>query len=273
MTPTDPATIRDRVLASRRYRWVAATVVERLAADELSKARTLDDAVKRTKRRLHQVFGAYASPIPYDRVLADMERATVAGDAERIEALCRRTMQQHASTRERMPLLDRFYQAVFARTGPPASLLDLACGLNPLAVPWMGLPPDCRYRACDIDTRLAAFLARFLELAGVRAEVEVRDALGGLPDEPVDVALLLKALPCLERQQNGAARTVLDAVRARHVVVTYPTRSLGGAYKGMERTYREQFGELASGRDWRVDEIVFPGELVFVIHTTAEPAP
>jgi len=58
----------DAILAavadSRRYRHVAPTLVARLAAEELPKSKNAADAEKRTKRRLHQIFGAYATQLP-----------------------------------------------------------------------------------------------------------------------------------------------------------------------------------------------------------------
>ena len=54
---TEP--IVDRVLRSARYRDVDRALLDRLAAEELPKARNADDAVKRVKRRLHQAVGAF----------------------------------------------------------------------------------------------------------------------------------------------------------------------------------------------------------------------
>jgi 16S rRNA (guanine(1405)-N(7))-methyltransferase len=75
---------------------------------------------------------------------------------------CERAMRSHASTRERLPDLDEFYAGVMQRTGALESVLDVACGLNPLALPWMGLPAGGRYLACDIYTDMVSFLNKIL---------------------------------------------------------------------------------------------------------------
>lgn len=54
--------IVDRVLDAPRYRALDRALVTRLAAEELPRARNADDAVKRVKRRLHQVAGAFRPP-------------------------------------------------------------------------------------------------------------------------------------------------------------------------------------------------------------------
>lgn len=55
--------ILDSVSNSKRYHGIAADVVTRVAMEEIPKARNQANATKRTKRRLHQIFGAYATPL------------------------------------------------------------------------------------------------------------------------------------------------------------------------------------------------------------------
>ncbi len=257
-----------RVAVSRRYRHVAEDVVQRLAAEEIPKSRNLADAEKRTKRRLHQIFGAYTGQPDYAVRLRALADALAAGDEAAAREVCRAAMAGHVSTRERLPVLDRFYAELFAITGVPAVVCDVACGLNPLAVPWMGLPVGARYVACDIDAQLVAFVAGALDLFGVDGRVELRDVVTAPPDCEADVALLLKSVPCLDQQDPGTAARVLAALRARHVVVSFPAQSIGGRAKGMERTYRARFAALLVELGWqgrRVEELELPGELVFVI--------
>jgi 16S rRNA (guanine(1405)-N(7))-methyltransferase len=257
-----------RVSTSRRYRWVAEAVVARLAAEEIPKSRNLADAEKRTKRRLHQIFGAYTGQLDYARLLLDIARARSSGDEQALRVACRAALAQHASTRERLPILDQFYARIFTVTGAPATVVDIACGLNPLALPWMGLPPGCRYLAYDIDAAMLNFVAGFLDLIGVDHRVCLRDVVADPPDDACDVALLLKTVPCLDQQHPGAAGDIMRAVRARHIVVSFPTRSLGGhGGKGMDRSYRERVVAGLGTGDWGrlLEEIELPGELVFVV--------
>lgn len=257
--------VLDSVSKSKRYRWIADEVVRRLATEEIPKARTLAEAEKRTKRRLHQIFGAYATSLKYERLLAEMTEAKSQSDLTQLKELCRTAMYQHASTKERLPILDIFFKQVFEITGQPAKLLDLACGLNPLAYPWMNLSADCVYMGSDIDKQIVSFVHRFLELMGVSHLVTLEDAVTTPPQQPVDLVFLLKALPCLERQKAGASRQLLEKIPAPQIVVSYPTRSLGGKSRGMAATYRKQFAETIEGFNWRTSEIEFPGELVFII--------
>jgi 16S rRNA (guanine(1405)-N(7))-methyltransferase len=266
----DPEVVLSRVAVSRRYRHVAQAVVLRLAAEEIPKSRNLAEAEKRTKRRLHQIFGAYTGQPDYPRLLVDMASARSSGDAEAVRALCREAMTLHASTRERLPALDAFYNALLAITGTPMSVLDLACGLNPLAAPWMRMADGARYVAWDIDAHLVGFVGGCLDLLGIEQQAGLRDIVGDPPvaDTRVDLALLLKSVPCLDQQDPDAAARILRGIDARHIVVSFPTQSLSGRSKGMARTYRTRFAALLDTIGWqhrRVEEVEVPGELAFVV--------
>jgi len=256
-----------RILASTRYRDVDRSLVDRLAAEEAPRARSVDDAAKRVKRRLHQAVGAYRGRPA--ATAAEELQATWSGtwDAPMRDA-CRRALERHASTRERIAEIDRFYAEVWAAVGAaPQRLLDLACGLNPLALPFIGLDPRAEYLACDADRRVLEEVEAFLELVGQPHRTWPCDLVGGAPDAPADVALLLKTVPLLDRQDPGAAARLLRDLSAGHVVVSFPSRSLGGR-AGLERAYRARMDGLIGVLGARVSgstELRFASELVFVL--------
>jgi 16S rRNA (guanine(1405)-N(7))-methyltransferase len=253
--------IVDRVLRSTRYRSVDPILVARLAAEELPKARNADDAVKRVKRRLHQAVGAFR------RQPRAASRWPVA-DPEALRAACRDVMRTHASTRERLPVLERFHAPIWEITGVPRRVLDLGCGLHPLAVPWMDIG-DAWYVATDVDAGTLRIVGGFLEAVGQPHRIELRDLVTGPPSEPADVAFALKLVTTLDRQDQGAATRLVRHVRARHVVVSFAARSLGGrtGRGGRERTYRDRLDRLVAeaGRVRAVAEASVPNELVFVL--------
>jgi 16S rRNA (guanine(1405)-N(7))-methyltransferase len=253
------------VRSSKKYHTLCADTVRRLAAGELQQARNTKQAVKATKRRLHQVYGAFEGGIDYADLYRRLEEAYRSGSLARIRDACQQAMAAHSSTRERLALLDHFYPALWQITGPPHSILDLGCGLNPLALPWMALPNLARYIAVDIDTARVDFLDQFLILAGLPPLARCQDLLVDPPADQAHVALLLKMSPSLERQQAGATRALVDQLSASWVVVSYAVRSLAGREKGMVVHYGQQFRQWAGQRGWPVHELVFDSELVFVV--------
>ena len=260
------AEIVERVRRSSRYRDVDPALVGRLAAEELPRARNTDDAVKRVKRRLHQAVGAFRGERRGD--VLDGVRAAWHGDLAdaTFRAACAEVMRSHASTRERLAHLDTLYMRIWQTTGVPATLLDVGCGLGPLALPWMAIG-DATYLARDADERPLATVCDFFELVGQPASMLTHDAVAQVPAESADVALLLKLVPTLDRQDPNAPGRLLRGLDVRHAVVSFPARSLGGRGKGMEPTYRKRLDVLIeeTGRVTAVAEVSVPGELVCVL--------
>lgn len=250
------------VLASAKYRSISPELVRAVGARELAARRSLREAVKETKGRLHQVAGAFLDRAP--RYETWLEQLRAAAPAER-PAVCRTLMASHASTRERLPELERFYTAIFAALPPVTSLIDAACGLNPLAAPWMALTPDAAYYACDLYADMCAFIGAALPLLEVNSSAAVCDLAAGPPPWQADLALVLKTLPVLEHVRRGAGHELLRALRVRQLVVSFPTRSLGGRNVGMAATYAAQMRTIADGEGWPYTTLEFANEIVFVI--------
>lgn len=250
----------EAVLSSTKYRHIAPDLIRAIGAQELTKRRNRKEAIKATKNKLHQVVGAYwGSEQTYPQWLALLRAAETAT----LRATCRMLLHQHASTRERLPLLDDFYTTIFADLPPIHSVLDLACGLNPLTIPWMPLAPDATYYACDVDGEEIAFLQAALPLLGVQGEAFVCNLLDQPPPCTADVVLLLKALPCLEQLDKAISLRLATAIQAPVIIISYPAQSLGGRNKGMVESYRTRFQSLFQTHIQQIEEYSFPTEIVF----------
>ena len=269
--PAGAAAVAEVVAAVRgraRYAVVAPDMVARIAARELAARRSARAAAEATRRKLHQVLGTYWDG---PRAEADLERLTAvlgaaarAGDPDRLRAACAAAMRLHASSRERVDHVAAFYDGILAVTGRPRVLLDIACGLNPLALPWMGLAAGAHVIAYDADQRVARLLNGFFASLPWQADAVVHDVLAAPPVERADVALLLKAVPCLEQQVKGGAMALVAALAADWVVVSFPTRTLSGRQVAMAAHYETLYGP-ALRRYGAVEVRRFPGELVFLL--------
>jgi len=280
--PSELDQLVSAVRASARYRTVAEPLARSVGARELAKRRSLKEAVKATRSKLHQVAGAYLEEPRYAAWLAELRAAWEGGavgaagsaDEARRTAL-RRVMARHASTRERLPILDQFYTQTLATLGPIQNVLDLACGLNPLALSWLPLAAEAEYFACDIFDDMTAFLGDYFALErthgrpGLRGVAETRDVLAAPPTQRAQLALLLKAIPCLEQIDKMAGERLLRAIHADHLLISFPTHSLGGRQKGMAQSYEARFYDLLDatgiGAGARVTRFSFATELAFLV--------
>lgn len=259
------------VLFSAKYRQVSPLLIGKIAQRELDAGRNTKEAIKQTKNKLHQVGGAYfPAAVDYTKALALLRDAAADGD-EAFRIACRRVMEQHASTRERLPILDTFYATTLADIPRPSVVLDIACGLNPLAWAWMPFDSQTTYLAYDIYGDMVAFLQQFMALAEINGRAEVRDVVHDPPREAADLALILKTLPCLEQIDKTAPARLLDSLQARYLLVSFPARSLGGRRKGMVENYESRFQQLIDGRGWDVKRFEFSTELAFLVKTNHTP--
>src|SRR5437660_3606967 len=254
------------VSASPKYRDISPDLIRRIGTQELAQRRNFKESLKSTRNKLHQIGGAYFDgQQDYPRWLDELREAAYTGDRAIMQRTCRTIMSHHASTRERLPVLDRFYATILADLPPIRSVIDLACGLNPLAIPWMSLEVGAQYYACDIYQGMLDFLNDALALMPVNGSVQQCDIIQACPTHQADLALVLKTLPCLEQVDRQAGYHLLHTLNVRYLVVSFPVHSLGGHSKGMIAHYETHFRELIRHDAWDVRRIAFPTELVFVV--------
>ncbi len=313
------------VKQSTKYGDTSEATIRELAAEAVRQHKKTKPAIKAVRARLHSIMAPYLGDPDYTAEATRLDAAFAAHDDAAIEAICQDCLYAHLSTRERLPILAEFYERIFAITGQPQSILDIACGLNPLALRWMGLEAvsggrsvrgqsavsseqlavsggrsvrgqlavsseqlavsggrsvrgqsavsseqlavsgeRVRFYAYDIHEPRIAFVNHYLKLEGLEPLAKVQDVAMDFPQEAADVALFLKEMPRFERNYGGRGRPLLEALRARFLVISYPTISTHGG-RNLTNRYREFMHQLIQGHDWPVTELLFAGELVFVI--------
>ncbi|GCE14290.1 16S rRNA methyltransferase [Tengunoibacter tsumagoiensis] len=260
------ALLVQQVLSSSKQRDVSPDLVQTIGAQELAKRRNLKEALKATKNKLHQIGGAYLDDRSnYAVWLSTLQEALLSGDEQSIKQASSKIMHGHASTRERIPILAQFYTTLLLELPPIHRVLDIACGLNPLAIPWMCLPPHVEYYAYDIYQQMTDFLNTYLSLAHIPGYAETCNVITHCPAQTADVAFILKALPCLEQVDKQASYRLLRQIQARYLIVSFPVQSLGGRGKGMAAFYEAHFRQLVADEAWEIKRYEFATELVFLV--------
>ncbi|MCL2372580.1 MAG: hypothetical protein FWC78_04170 [Defluviitaleaceae bacterium] len=249
------------MIISGKYDMLHPALVERIYKEESVKHKKPQDALKATKTRLHQMYGAYSSGSSHKKAAALLASP---GD---IKATATQIMQLHASTRERLPHIEEFHAFVAAHAGPAETILDLGCGFNPFSLLHMPAPPKTYY-AYDIDIRTAALLNQFFAITGLPQAAACTDLAIQTPAHQVDIAYMQKLLPVLEAQAPGRGFALAREVNAKHLVITYPLKSLGGREKGMGKNYAARFEAAIVSGEMQGEIIAqenIGSELVYVI--------
>ena len=263
---TDLDLLVRQVQSLAKYSRVSSELIHSLLVREMAKRPNTKEAVKAVRSKLHQVGTAYQEkPLPYAAWTDEL--AALPADLHDPAALAflQRILPAHSSTRERMPILPRFFTESLADLGEINSVLDLACGLNPLAIPWMPLKHGFTYTACDIFTDMVDFINIFFKHFQLNGSALLTDITQSIPTVQADLVLILKTIPCLEQVDKEAGQRLLTGLDAPNLLVSFPARSLGGKSKGMPRYYEQHFYELIAGRPWRIARFEFPGEIAFLV--------
>jgi len=262
--------------ASRKYATLGIETLERMAAWACARHSSARSATRAARAKLHQVYGAYLGAQDLTAIERRLASLPASAGRDEVAAAARAILTRHASSAERLGFMESAYRLIFERAGGTERIervLDLACGLHPFTLPWMGLSPRTQYLACDLDTRLTEVIGGFLRRWGQAGRAWTHDLLSRrLPaDARGDVVLLLKTLPCLERQERGSSLRLLQSLDAPLIVLSFPTRSLGGREKGMREQYDAFARELVTLRNARgVDRVsctrlAFPEETFYLL--------
>ena len=223
----------DKLSSNKKYSDVCPDTIRRAISECEGRYKKAKDMEKAVREKLHGITSAF------NDAAGEISRSVAAleyGDEPGLEHV----LKMHASTRERLPLaaMDAMYAQIFAATGRPQSILDLACGLNPVYLVYR--MKDERFPIVGVDVSRSCVTAIDEGACeGYRGVWGDLLCAGAIPAERFHIALLFKILPLLERQKAGSAMEIMRAVNAEYLVVSFPTRTLGGRNVGMEKNYSD----------------------------------
>lgn len=267
MLPEDKAiAFVAKVQESPKYAQLDAALVKQIASEELRNQKDEKTALKTTRTRLHRLAGAFiTTKLDYAKWLAIFKDIPSDNQEAQNEA-AKQMMKLHTSTQERLPFLESFYQQALASIAPVHSVLDMACGLNPLAIPWMPIAEDAVYYACDVVKPMLGFIQKYFEIINQNGKAFSANLLTEIPRQKVELAIMLKLLPILDQVDPKASKRLLKAVQANHFLISYPSKSLGGREKGMKQTYAQHFVRLVEGETFSsIQHFEFPNETVYLL--------
>ncbi len=254
------------ILDSRKYRGMHIPL-ETIASlvSEISVGEHDPKIIRKIVReKLHHIVAPYLGDPDYPSASREMSLAFRSNSQEAIQSFCLAMLTSHASTRERIPVLTEFYKNIFSVTGVPGSILDLACGLNPFAFPWMGLPLSVAYTAYDIHLPRVELLNQFFSEMKMAATALHRDIIAEPPRTVASVAFIFKEAHRMEQRQPGCSRVLWQKLPVDWLVVTLPAASLTGRHD-LKAKHRTLVENVITDYHWPVNEFEIGGEMVFCI--------
>jgi 16S rRNA (guanine(1405)-N(7))-methyltransferase len=260
-------TVYQKLKESKKYKYLCDDTLYRISDWAL---RRFDGkkAVKAAKKKLHQVYGAYFDAFQPGKIQKLLNKISSEPEKEKesLETIALGIMESHTSTSERMLFMEQFYTDLFKRIKKPKKILDLACGLHPFAVLWMDLEEDVEYYAYDIDTRLITPVNTFFGYLNRSSNAECSDLLVSIPEIDADMVFLFKTLPCFEQQEKGISEKIITSLKTKHIVISFPSKTLTGKTKGMENYYHTIAMDLINRLNLNYFKLEYSNEVFYVLN-------
>jgi 16S rRNA (guanine(1405)-N(7))-methyltransferase len=254
----------ERLRLAPKYRQVHADTIADVVRQEVAYAADATELERRARLKLHRVVAGYLFTGRPARLLRGLDEAVADGPAA-TQAWCRTALGSHVSTAERLPDLDRLYPCVLSLTGPPGTIADLACALNPLTVPWLRQVTAAQYTGYDLSLSYVTIGGQFLARTDADGTTAHRDVLVRPEEIRADVALLLKTYHCIDDRTPGGALRLVRDITAACVVVSFPVRTIGGRAARFTRPHIEALQTLADQRHWELRRASLSNEDLIVI--------
>ena len=270
LTENDIDQMTERVLSSRKYSAMdlPPETVRDLIRQEIAAGKPPKEVEKSMREKLHQIIAPYLGDPDYP--LEEERLAAAAAEGEdAVRDWCLRMLSVHTSSRERIPHMTEFYQAIFERIGVPESVLDVACAFNPFAFPWMGLPKTTAYHAYDLHRPRVHLINSFFKVYGMKPLAETKDILLNPPESIADTAFFFKEAHRFESRKKGCNRNFWISLPVKTIVVTLPAENLTGQHQMRDRQ-RNLIEKNIDGLGWTYEETEIASEMIFIIDISSK---
>ena len=165
-------------------------------------------------------------------------------------------LKTHTSTKERLEFYPKLKEYIYSLN--PASILDLGCGLNPIAI----AEPSVTYYASDINNSDLDAVREYFKSRGIKGKVFFYDITLSQKDLPkADVVLMLKLVDFLEKISPKLTERLLSSLEFKHLIVSFSTRKLSG--KRMGSPDRKLFENLCKYNNYSFTKLEFDNEIFY----------
>ncbi len=168
-------------------------------------------------------------------------------------------LRTHASTKERIEFYPQLKEIISKLKAK--SILDLGCGLNPLAL----ASQDVKYYASDINMKDLEIVESFFHKNKIDGKTFVCDLnkVEGCKLPEADLCLILKVFDILGKKDYETAKKVLEAINCRHIIASFSTRTLSG--KPMNSPRRIWFEKLLKSLCYQFEIVRSNNEIFYIV--------
>jgi len=268
-------TIKELVLKikqSKKYKHISESVILGKVLEYVKRNPKFEEykekfILKEIKAMLHSVHGSFQFSFGNKlrkRYLEELKKDTL--DLDIIDKI----LETNKSTKERLGSYEEAYREIFKITGKPNAIVDLGCGLNPVAFLYMNLNRKAKYYAYDINEEDNIFLNAFFELE--KEDIVGKAELINLQDineieriPKCDLCLMFKLVDVIEKNGHKHSEAIITklADKCKFIVVSFATSSLGGKFMNFpERGWIER---MLTRLNFKFEMFELENEIFYVI--------
>lgn len=167
-------------------------------------------------------------------------------------------LNTHSSTKERTGIYPQIKEIIFNLN--PKSVLDLGCGINPIAL----ANKEIEYSASDINESDLTAVKSFFKINKIPGNVFVYDLSKYNHDLPsADVCLLFKVLDQIKKSNNTIIKEIIKTIKCKYILVSFSTKKLSG--KPMNNPKRFWFEKIVSSLNYPYKTFKFENEIFYLI--------
>lgn len=251
--------IIEEIQKNKKYSMLHPDIIKRTVKKFSEKYSDEKIISKHAKSELFKVHTSFFSRTNYTQELQHLKVAYATGSERKIKAVHTEILRRYDPRRVWLLEAD-FYKTLFEITGTPNVIVDVGCGLHPLAIPFMDFKG--KYYAYDVNKIEIDFLNEVFELMKLPKLAKWQDCISTPPKVKCDVAMLLKIATAFEWQEKGSFRKVVDKLNAKHIVISIPMRGIQNQ-ANEEKFFYKVMGEVIN--NYKITKLVFSKELIFVL--------
>lgn len=216
---------------------------------DISSEKSRKIIIKEVREELRRYAGQYASK-------SNIKNRQGLVKSENFEEL----LSNHSSTRERLddyPLVKEMIKQI-----TPKSILDLGCGINPVAIAQKGV----KYHAYDINHNDLDIVEQFFKIKGIDGDIHHKDIRSIENFPKVDLCIIFKVLDILGSDRAKISKHLLQTIDSKFFLVSFATRTLTG--KPMNSPYRRWFETILKFLKYEYEVKRTKQELFYLITKT-----
>ncbi len=166
-------------------------------------------------------------------------------------------LYHHSSTRERIQDYNLIKKIISVLN--PKSILDLGCGINPIALAKQGV----RYHAYDINDKDLEVVRDFFNKNNIQGDIHHKDIRKEATFPEVDLCIIFKVLDILGDKKYEITKDLLQKINAKSFLISFATRTLTG--KKMNSPYRRWFEKILKQLNYSYDIERTNQEMFYII--------